>query len=94
MSDPTLDPKRKLPHIYDKDYQTTVQNARQLICTGKDLEKKQRKSGMFGGGNWKTRNCWVPSQGKFGLKNIFLDPYDQKLRGNEQIRRTFNGGST
>ena len=87
MSDPTLNAKRKLPHIYDKDYQTTVQNARQLICTGKDLEKKQRKSGMFGGGNWKTRNCWVPSQGKFGLKTFFWIHMTKKLRGNEQIRR-------
>ena len=43
MADPLLDPKRKLPHIYDADYQQVVQSARQLICTGRDIEKKQRE---------------------------------------------------
>ena len=69
--DKTLDKSRKLPHIYDKDYQSVITAARQLICTGGFLEKKQRKSGLRLGGNWKRRNLWVPSQGREGLKIIY-----------------------
>ena len=85
--DKTLDLSRKLPHIYDKDYQATITAARQLICTGGFLEKKQRKSGLRLGGNWKRRNVWVPSQGREGLKILYWIHITKAFAANESMKR-------